>query len=677
MKKHLIYLCIASVLGMTGCTDVNDEFEGLKDMTTPENMLNKDYTLTVEDYAAISALKISGVDADALSAVKTNLYLTSATPAKTVLPAFMNSKWGTASKGSAIKMTYDFGGDTPAYLAAIDSAQAYELTDKDYETIWGVPDKAYLNEDKATVKNLSGILAASVKEPKEGDYAIVSYKYAEASEAGSEETYDKIEDVISSGSGKVKGTVVATYSQGFLLTDGTSFILVYLGDKSENAYATGDVVVIEGSLSKWAELYQFTSAATVTKLEAGEYEGTVPNQWDATEMDAYLSNPSVQNIVYTGTLSITENDKGNKYYNVTIEGAQKAVGSIQYPAEGVVDAALDGKKVVVTGYAIGVSSSKYVNTMAVSVKAASASGVTSLTLSSVDYVSATMYQKPMAVSTQAAAGEIRNVVYVYENEKWVEAEKVTILNPADYKAMGEPGSHNNFSSSMPAGNYLPKYLAAKYPYANDGDVKAVVYNYYDSEAKATVVKADEYVYDGAWKYNNIPVETVTEQYAYSGSWMYDPNVTITLTVGRGNGDGHFQALTDWVWENVDVPAGVTKEGQGYMTSYKNNEYYFGGSEYQNNFDFRPSAWRAQIASAYESLTDEQLTALMWERLPEAVKIMLSCKYPDARPVDGLDVIYTVNFGVYDGSATVLYTIQYEVTAPGEFTYVEESLKKAE
>ena len=103
MKKHLIYLCFASALGWTGCTDVNDEFEGLDKITVPENVINKDYTLTVEDYAAISALKIDGVDANALKAVKTNLYLTSATPAKTVLSAFMNSKWGTASTGSAIK----------------------------------------------------------------------------------------------------------------------------------------------------------------------------------------------------------------------------------------------------------------------------------------------------------------------------------------------------------------------------------------------------------------------------------------------------------------------------------------------------------------------------------------------------------------------------------------------
>ena len=55
--------------------------------------------------------------------------------------------------------------------------------------------------------------------------------------------------------------------------------------------------------------------------------------------------------------------------------------------------------------------------------------------------------------------------------------------------------------------------------------------------------------------------------------------------------------------------------------------------------------------------------------------MLESMYPTAVPVEGLTVLYTVSFGVYDGSATPIYTIQYELTGTGEFTYIEDSLKK--
>ena len=40
-------------------------------------------------------------------------------------------------------------------------------------------------------------------------------------------------------------------------------------------------------------------------------------------------------------------------------------------------------------------------------------------------------------------------------------------------------------------------------------------------------------------------------------------------------------------------------------------------------------------------------------------------------------IFNFNFGIYDGSATVTWTIQYKVVAAGKFEYVAESLKKVE
>jgi len=68
---------------------------------------------------------------------------------------------------------------------------------------------------------------------------------------------------------------------------------------------------------------------------------------------------------------------------------------------------------------------------------------------------------------------------------------------------------------------------------------------------------------------------------------------------------------------------------------------------------------------------------MWERLPEAFPHALEVLYADAAPADnGVDVIYTINFGIYDGSSTTTYTIQYKVIGKGKFEYVEDSLQKA-
>jgi hypothetical protein len=73
----------------------------------------------------------------------------------------------------------------------------------------------------------------------------------------------------------------------------------------------------------------------------------------------------IEYVTYTGTLKVD-----GKYLNVLFEGDTKAQGSIYVSTdlkEEVVKA-LDGKKVEVTGYFFQLSSGKFFNTMATSVK---------------------------------------------------------------------------------------------------------------------------------------------------------------------------------------------------------------------------------------------------------------------------------------------------------------------
>ncbi len=192
----------------------------------------------------------------------------------------------------------------------------------------------------------------------------------EGGEEGSDEPEtpaetSSIADVLAAGAGnaKVEGTVIATYTRGFIVNDGTASILVYLG--ADKGYTKGDVVTVEGTTSMYAGLLQFGNTATVTKTGTATVNEGSATAWTGADMDAYLNSPSIKYVEYTGTLNISGN-----YYNVTVEGAINATGSISYPADGFVDASLNGKEITVKGYVIGVSSSKYVNTMATSVTAA-------------------------------------------------------------------------------------------------------------------------------------------------------------------------------------------------------------------------------------------------------------------------------------------------------------------
>ena len=179
-----------------------------------------------------------------------------------------------------------------------------------------------------------------------------------------------VAEVVAAGAqdnASTSGTVVATYARGFLISDGTGYILTYRG--SDSGLAIGDVVTVSGATSMYGGLLQFGNTATFEKTGTTEFAQPEPEVLDGAALDAYLDAPYIKYVQYTGMLNIS-----GYYYNVTVDGASTAVGSIAYVPEGLVDASLNGKKVVVTGYSIGFSGGKYVNTMGVNVVAAEEEG---------------------------------------------------------------------------------------------------------------------------------------------------------------------------------------------------------------------------------------------------------------------------------------------------------------
>ena len=114
--------------------------------------------------------------------------------------------------------------------------------------------------------------------------------------------------------------------------------------------------------------------------------------------------------------------KSGNYYNVEIEGASKAIGSIKFPADDLVTALVD-KKVVVKGLLLGVSSGKYVNTMAVSIEEATAT-------------------RSLAATRATTVSPTASALYVYdgENKTWkpytLKEAKLLVAEPALYESLG-------------------------------------------------------------------------------------------------------------------------------------------------------------------------------------------------------------------------------------------------
>ena len=250
---------------------------------------------------------------------------------------------------------------------------------------------------------------------------------------------------------------------------------------------------------------------------------------------------------YTGKLTVS-----GTYYNVIISGTDKCQGSIQYPIDGVVDESLNGKQVTVEGYTLGVSGGKYINTMAVKVTEATVTKAISRVVT-----------RASDVKPNAAA------LYRYDGSAWTAYEEsasigISVMQPSDYVATG-----SDYLSNADA--VLPIYLKNAFPYAQNGDTKAVVY----FGNKDYDVMADEYGFDGtAWVKKN--TETKIAEMAFlktSGSWAEAKEYYSNDFAGVVHNGAHKVNVKldgmDYVWSDG---AGYTRiKASGYFQRNRDTE----------------------------------------------------------------------------------------------------------
>ena len=158
----------------------------------------------------------------------------------------------------------------------------------------------------------------------------------------------------------IEGTVVASAANGAVIADGTDYLYYY---NNSNALTVGQKVRMAGALASYGGAVQLTSAATITELGSTEVDQPKTTTLTGADFDQIQAAGKVAErkfVSFTGKLSIS-----GSYYNIAIDGAETAVGSIVKPKEDY--SALNGKTVVVKGYLMYVNS-KYVYAVATSVK---------------------------------------------------------------------------------------------------------------------------------------------------------------------------------------------------------------------------------------------------------------------------------------------------------------------
>ena len=678
MKKtiYLPLLAIGAMAALTGCDENawNDHLDGFDSTFAPTEVKTIEYTLTDADYAAIASNKQNKALAEqndasqALAALSGNKYFTEKITAAEYVPAFLGSTapYMMYTDGSSIRLTYNISVGLPEEVTESAGAWNLSVSEEFYKTAVWESDENYIvgfAPEKPASRYLPAAIQASIgADAQEGKYAIISYLEAEQNPifgnvGGGDEPpsgfqmSDVLGDIAAGDGATVDGVVGGACGAGFVLTDLGGSIFVYMGGGYDpTTYPVGTQLHLEGEATSFKGNLQIAQGAMIDKVGTQEYTFPAATVYDGAALDAALTRPADQLAIYasiSGKVVVSGNN-----INIEVAGAETAKGSIYYATDAQREKLTDGTYVEVTGWFISISGSRYCNFV-------------------VDHLNfltnATYYAGSRGLASPVSTVE-KNAVYRYDGSRWVVPENFVILNPADYTAMGLNGS-----LSQPDA-YLPTFLKLKYPYAKADDVKYVLY--YNSGYACA-----EYNFNGSeWiRFNG--VETETSQFVRAGGkWMFDPNVTINLPYGKGQTASapFYQACVDWVYENKCVPLGDTsiKSGKFWVTSYGNNDYYCGTSSYQNNVDLRAASARAQYSAGWEGYTDEEIVATMEERCDrEVFPAVLSQFYPDAKPIDGLQVVYTINFYAYaltpaGNYRTLPCVAKYEVTGVGQFTYLE-------
>ena len=362
------------------------------------------------------------------------------------------------------------------------------------------------------------------------------------------------------GAYKAKGVVAATYARGFLLTDGTGNILVYLN--AAHDYKPGDIVTVSGTTTKYSGLMQFPNTSEVVKTGDGSFTAPAARQLSVADMEAYLTAPYLGYVSYEGTLSISGN-----YYNVIIDGTSLLQGSLSYPNEGLVDASLNGKKVVVTGYAIGVSSGKFLNTMTTSVTVAA------------EKAQRALFAGRAAVTPNAAA------LYEYTGTTWSlytnSDANVAVVDPTVYASLG-----SEYISAPET--VLPVFLARTYPYAEEGARVAVVYN-----KKADTPTVSEYTFSGTWAETAISVPS-TLVFAKEADGNIVANTSVYLSETFLGSEGGFTV------QNVAL---------GGLSNVWTNTALYGwkASAFTNNTNYTTESWIVSPAIDFKKATAPIMT----------------------------------------------------------------------
>lgn len=667
MKPIKNFIFIAASLALVGCSENswNDHLDGFDVPEVGAGTVTVDYTLTPADYKLIAsnsdnlAIAAELGQEEALAAIGANACFATDEDAQRYIPALLASAssglpYFTYNNGSSVNIEYALTDALPENVKAINAGTlSYKLSEQDYQNVWGSTTDFVesLTPSHAPASVLPGLLSSGLQ-ANEGQYAVALYNYSDAEpDFATPNPPEAFEPTSIAGKAAVgeevsiKGYVAAIDSRGFIVADNSGAILCYQSSGFDQASVElGNEITVSGTVSSYNKGIQIPITTDSYQVHGkGSYAYPTPKVVTGPDMDVAITATDdfhPQYVSLTGTLTISGN-----YYNVTVDGAATAVGSLYMVPDYLKPQLENGKTYTFNGYFMAISGGKYYNIVVVSAGAPVAK----------------VRRAPSAALQMAA-------LYRYDGNAWKASSGEVLIQPYAYKEiMGL--SYANFSGTQPD-EYIPVYLKQTFPFAQDGTAKTVVYLYHTSDGDSYQAREYEKV-DGEWvRQMGRGVSKFTRK---DYVWSFNPSVEVTLPYARNTEPAYsyYMACVEWVLENIVKPEnpGATLTTATPLIDYRGNaEFYSGASAFYGNVDVRAGTATAHCPEGfYDGLTDDEISALVKKRFClETMRGALKKMHPDIKPVEGMEVTVTIHFTAF--SPVSEETLVYTVTGPAEFTY---------
>jgi hypothetical protein len=450
MKKiYLFTILLGSII--VGCNPMEDLHNEAK-ANNPGVVAEVQLTLIDDDYT--NDIEDGGLGLNFTS-------FSSEDDAKSMLPAFLTERYPYLSDGSSAFVGYNLYIGSAEGVSDYTSADDYEVTEADYYAVaTEVGDAGFFNNSYKAEDYIPGILDTNIASPEDGKRVAVSYEY------------DSIEYI------DISGTVI------------------YAEDFEGIADLSGMNTFSASGAQEW---YLYSSSTPYKAARMSGYSGgNQPNEdWlILPEIDLTgFSNAELklsQVINFLGSSVIGEDLKVSISTDYTTGDPTVAtwidLTLDQWPVGDSYD--IVDSKVSLADY------SDQIVYVAFYYK------------STVDYAAQWRLVNISVEEGDATETINYNVFYEYNDAdaEWSPAgDEVYYLSSADYDSMGEasgqPGRHNNFSSSIPADDYITTFLEINYPYAQEEDEIIVIYKYFttSTDPPSTQTRGNSYtIVSGVW-----------------------------------------------------------------------------------------------------------------------------------------------------------------------------------